>query len=105
MADRDPEDEKLITLARSALARNGNAKSAAAVRDDIGRTYVAAAVSVGDLQLSAVRAAVVLAVSSGVARLEAVAVVSPDAEPPDSADVALLDHLGGDVAVHVANAG
>ena len=40
----DPEDEKLVTLARSARARTGAAE-AAAVRDDIGRTYVAATVA------------------------------------------------------------
>ena len=36
----DPEDRKLLTLARSARARNG-VPEGAAVRDETGRTYVA----------------------------------------------------------------
>jgi cytidine deaminase len=68
------EDAKLVTLARSARARLGAAEGAA-VRDDMGRTYVAATVELPSLQLSAVQAAVAAAVSSGSQTLEAVAVV------------------------------
>jgi hypothetical protein len=68
------EDAKLVTLARSARARLGAAEGAA-VRDEMGRTYVAATVDLSSLQLSAVQAAVAAAVSSGSQTLEAVAVV------------------------------
>ncbi|MBT1190444.1 cytidine deaminase, partial [Streptomyces sp. CJ_13] len=39
----DPEDSKIITLARSARARNA-VPEGAAVRDETGRTYVAGTV-------------------------------------------------------------
>jgi hypothetical protein len=74
-ADLDPEDAKLITLARSARSRTGAAEGAA-VRDTDGRTYLAATVALPSLQLSALQAAVAAAVSSGVLGLEAAAVVT-----------------------------
>ncbi|MCW2582706.1 MAG: hypothetical protein JWQ53_1496, partial [Klenkia sp.] len=58
-----PEDAKLVTLARSARGRTG-APEGAAVRDTDGRTYLAATVSLPSLQLSALQAAVAAAVSS-----------------------------------------
>jgi thioester reductase-like protein len=70
----DPEDLKLVTLARSARARSG-APEGAAVRDDIGRTYAASTVDLPSLRLTALQAAVAAAVSSGSDRLEAAAVV------------------------------
>ena len=94
-AQRDPEDAKLLILARSARARAG-AVEGAAVRDDIGRTYVAATVDLPSLRLSAVQAVVAAAVSSGADRLEAVAVVG-EAETLTAADRAVL----ADVAVTV----
>jgi hypothetical protein len=69
-----PDDAKLVTLARSARARN-NAAEGAAVRDDTGRTYVATSVALSSLSLSALQAAVVIAVASGADALEAAAVV------------------------------
>src|SRR5207302_2695552 len=71
----DPEDGKLVTLARAARARTGAAEGAA-VRDDMGRTYAAATVALPSLSLTALQAAVAAAVSSGVQRLEAAAVVT-----------------------------
>jgi hypothetical protein len=71
----DPEDAKLVTLARSARGRTG-APEGAAVRDTDGRTYLAASVSLPSLRLSALQAAVAAAVASGVTGLEAAAVVS-----------------------------
>lgn len=71
----DPEDEKLITLARSSRARNGAAEGAA-VRDAARRTYVATTVDLPSLRLSALRAAVAVAVASGATELEAAALVS-----------------------------
>ena len=84
----DPEDAKLVTLARSARARTG-ADEGAAVRDDMGRTYAAATVTLPSLSLSALQAAVAAAVSSGVQRLEAAAVVTEATTlDPDSAAAA-----------------
>jgi len=60
----DPEDLKIITLARSSRARVA-ASEGAAVRDETGRTYTAAAVALPSLRLSALRLAVAMAVSSG----------------------------------------
>jgi hypothetical protein len=91
----DPEDEKLVTLARSARARIGSAEGAA-VRDDIGRTYVAGTVALPALSLTALQAAVVTAASSGATTLEAVVVVTAD----DDVDRGPLEGLG-DPVVHV----
>ena len=60
----DAEDLKIITLARSSRARVA-ASEGAAVRDETGRTYTAAAVALPSLRLSALRLAVAMAVSSG----------------------------------------
>ena len=86
-----PEDAKLVTLARSARARLG-AEEGAAVRDETGRTYVAATVDLSSLQLSAVQAVVAAAVSSGSQTLEAVAVVG-DREKLRDVDQAVLDDV------------
>jgi len=88
----DAEDEKLVTLARAARARNGAAEGAA-VRDDLGRTYSAATVALSSLSLSALQVAVAAAVSSGVQRLEAAAVVT-EAEQPTADDRAVVEELG-----------
>jgi cytidine deaminase len=88
----DPEDAKLVTLARSARARTGAAEGAA-VRDDMGRTYVAATVALPSLSLSALQAAVAAAVSSGVQQLEAAAVVT-EADALDRESKAAAGDLG-----------
>ncbi|MED7926394.1 cytidine deaminase [Nonomuraea sp. LP-02] len=87
----DPEDSKIITLARAARARNGSAEGAA-VRDETGRTYSATDVKLAALSLSAVQVAVAMAISSGARSLEAVAVVS-EGEPGDG-DRAVAAELG-----------
>ncbi|WP_330457766.1 cytidine deaminase [Streptomyces sp. NBC_00820] len=89
----DPEDRKIVTLARSARARNG-VPEGAAVRDETGRTYVAGSVSLASLELSALRAAVAMAVASGAQSLEAAAVVSL-AEGVAAEDLAAVADLGG----------
>lgn len=94
------EDAKLVTLARSTRARNG-APEGAAVRDDTGRTYAASTVTLPSLQLSAVQAAVVIAVASGARSLEACALVSDAAEPAD-ADLAAVRDLGAAAPLHLA---
>jgi cytidine deaminase len=92
----DPEDQKIITLARSSRARVA-ASEGAAVRDETGRTYTAAAVALPSLRLSALRLAVAMAVSSGARKLEAAALVS-DAEL-DPRDLAVVRDLGPDATV------
>ncbi|MQY11562.1 hypothetical protein SRB5_16810 [Streptomyces sp. RB5] len=89
----DPEDKKIVTLARSARAR-GNAPEGAAVRDDTGRTYVAGPVRLESLRLTALQTAVAMAVASGAASLEAAAVVTA-ADALTDAERAAVRELGG----------
>ncbi|MEV8307887.1 cytidine deaminase [Streptomyces flavidovirens] len=89
----DPEDRKIITLARSARARNG-VPEGAAVRDETGRTYVAGTVDLDSLKLSALRTAVAMAVASGAKSLEAAAVVTA-ADSASAEDRAAVRDLGG----------
>jgi len=98
--DLDPEDAKLILLARAARGRTG-ASEGAALRDSDGRTYVAATVALPSLQLSALQAAVAAAVASGVTGLEAAAVVST-AAAGDLNGVAAVRDLSGSAAVFFA---
>lgn len=98
-AELPAEDAKLVTLARAALARTGAAQGAA-VRDQDGRTYAAAAVELESLRLSAVQVAVAMAVSSGARLLEAAAVLGAQ---PDPASIAALHELGPALVVHVAD--
>ena len=94
------EDQKIITLARSARARAGAAEGAA-VRDETGRTYMAATVDLPSLRLSALRLAVAMAVSSGAAALEAAALVS-EADVVDPADLAAVADIGPEAPVYHA---
>ena len=84
-AELNPEDAKLITLARSARVRSvagdGLVAEGAAVRDETGRTYVAATVVRGPLRLPALHLAVASALSSGARSFEAAAVVTAEAQP------------------------
>ena len=95
----DAEDLKIITLARSTRARVA-ASEGAAVRDETGRTYTAAAVALPSLRLSALRLAVAMAVSSGAQKLDAAALVS-DADM-DPGDLAVVRDLGPDATVFLA---
>lgn len=70
----DAEDGKLVTLARGARARAGSSQGAA-VRDEDGRTYAAATVTLPSLNLTALQAAVAIAVASGASGLEAAVVL------------------------------
>ena len=94
------EDQKIITLARSARARAGAAEGAA-VRDETGRTYMAATVDLPSLRLSALRLAVAMAVSSGATALEAAALVS-EADAVDPADLAAVADIGPEAPVYHA---
>ena len=93
-SELDPEDAKIITLARSARARNGMPEGAA-VRDATGRTYAAVSVALPALKLSALEVAVAMAVSSGADRLEAAAVVSEATGLTDADVAAALDLKSG----------
>lgn len=94
----DPEDAKIVALARSARARTGAAQGAA-VRDTDGRTYAATTVALPSLRLSALQAAVAAAVASGAAGLEAAAVVGGE---PDAASLAAVRDLAPSAPVLVA---
>lgn len=101
MSEIDTEDAKIITLARSARARNGAAEGAA-VRDETGRTYVATTVDLPSLRLSALQVAVAMAVSSGATGLEAAALVGT-AGDVTAADLAAVRDLGVAAPVHLAD--
>jgi hypothetical protein len=97
----DPEDAKLVTLARATRARV-NAAQGAAVRDLDGRTYAAASVTLPSLNLSALQVAVAMAVSSGAQGLEAAVVLADHAG--DSAGVAAVHDVAPGVATFFFNA-
>ena len=92
VTDLDAEDEKLVTLARSARAR-ASAPEGAAVRDDMGRTYAAASVALPSMQLTALQAAIAAALSSGSTKFEA-AVVMTDTGQVSDEDQRVLDDIG-----------
>ncbi len=97
----DPEDLKLVTLARTTRART-RAAEGACVRDQDGRTYAGATVDLPTLRLTAVQVCVAMAVTSGARGLEAVVVLG-DAAVLDEADLSVVRDLGGaGVPVHLA---
>lgn len=89
--DLDAEDAKLVTLARGARGRVG-ASAGAALRDETGRTYSGADVSLPSLALSALALVVAQAVASGARGAEAAVVVGGD---PTDHDLAVLRDLAG----------
>jgi hypothetical protein len=95
-----PEDAKLVTLARAARARTG-AVEGAAVRDTDGRTYAAGNVSLPSLSITALQLAVASAAAAGAVRLEA-AVVVTEASTLDGAGRAAVRDLAVDAPIHVA---
>ena len=99
--DLDPEDVKIVTLARSALARVG-AGEGAAVRDTDGRTYTGCPVVLPSLALTALQTAVATAVASGATGLEAAAVVS-GSDAVDDASLAAVRDLGPAAPVLLAD--
>ncbi|MBB5808322.1 cytidine deaminase [Saccharothrix ecbatanensis] len=102
MTDLDPEDQKIITLARSARARTGTPEGAA-VRDTDGRTYAATTVALPSLKLTALQAAVAAAVSSGAEGLEAAAVVTASGAVDEDSLAAVRD-MTADARVFRADA-
>ena len=101
MSELDAEDQKLITLARSARART-RAFQGAAVRDTDGRTYVAASVDLPSMQVSALQLAVAMAVSSGAPGLEAAVVLGDDSA--DDAGAAAVRDVAPDAVIIAADA-
>lgn len=89
----DPEDLKLITLARAAMVRTGG-NQGACVRDTDGRAYAAASVHLEHLKLSAISVAVAMAVSSGAPGVEGAAVVGE--EELSTTDLEILRDLSAD---------
>lgn len=73
------------------MTGDGLAAEGAAVRDETGRTYVAATVVKGPLRLPALHLAVASALSSGARSFEAAAIVTSEAEP---AGVDVLTAIG-----------
>jgi hypothetical protein len=96
----DAEDAKLVTLARGARGRVGAAEGAA-VRDQDGRTYAAASVSLPSLTVTALQLAVASAAAAGASRLEAAAVVT-EASTLDGAGHAAVRDLAADAPIFVA---
>ena len=92
----DPEDLKIINMARATLARS-QAREAACVRDSDGRTYAASSVDLPHLRLNAIAVAITMAVSSGASGLEAVALAG-ESNPTEN-DLALIKDLPSDGVV------
>ena len=78
----NPEDLKLLTLAKATMARS-NSISAAALRDNTGRTYVAVPVKSGDFEIDSLLAVLVVANASGISGIEAI-VLAGQAAPASS---------------------
>lgn len=91
----EADDLKLVTLARGARSRVG-AQSGAAVRDETGRTYSSADVSLPSFEASALALAVAQAVASGARGIEAAVVVGSAAT---EIDLAVVVEAGGAGAV------
>ncbi|MBM9477146.1 cytidine deaminase [Nakamurella flavida] len=93
----DAEDTKLVVLARGARGRAAAAEGAA-VRDEDGRTYAAATVTLPSLQLTALQAAAAAALASGARRVEA-AVIVGGAQSADPASRAVAADLSAPVLI------
>lgn len=89
-----PEDEKLAVLAKVARSRV-QAKSGAALRDETGRTYASAEVSIGALKLSAIEMVVAQAVASGSRGIESVVFSVPGELSVSDSDVELVRAFAG----------
>src|SRR5918998_1528925 len=94
---RNRIDSVLVRRARARVA----AVEGAAVRDQDGRTYAAASVSLPSLTVTALQLAVASAAAAGATRLEAAAVVT-EASTLDGAGYAAVRDLSAEAPVHVA---
>ena len=93
----DPENAKLLTLARGAMSRI-RAPQGAALRDETGRTYASASVALPTRSFSAIALVVAQAAAAGARSVEAVVVIG---EAASSEDLALVGDLGGTAALVV----
>ena len=96
MTLENPEDNKLVVLAKATRARTGAAQGAA-LRDLDGRTYAGATVDLPSLRVSALEVCIAMAVASGARGAEA-AVVLGEGETELGA---LGDFAGPGVPVHL----
>jgi hypothetical protein len=94
----DPEDKKLVVLARATRARAGSAEGAA-LRDLDGRTYAGATVDLPSLKVSALDVCIAMALASGSRGAEAAVVLSAD-DLDDDLLAALREFAGAGVPVH-----
>jgi cytidine deaminase len=94
MSSWNSEDEKLAILAKGARSRV-QAQVGAALRDDTGRTYASAEVSIGSLMLSAVEMVVAQAVASGSTGVESVVISSQTEIGIADTDIELVRVLAG----------
>lgn len=94
----DPEDKKLVVLARATRARTG-AVEGAALRDLDGRTYAAATVDLPSLQVSALGVCIAMAIASGAQGAEAAVVLGEGSVAPGDL-AALAEFAGTGVPVH-----
>ena len=94
----NPEDKKLVVLAKATRVRAGSAEGAA-LRDLDGRTYASATVDLDSLKITAVGAAISMAVASGAKGLEAVVVLGQD-DVAEADLAALREFAGAGVPVH-----
>lgn len=101
-AELTAEDAKLVVLARATKARTG-AVEGAALRDQDGRTYASATLSLSSLQISALAGCLAMAASSGAQGVEA-AVVLGAGELADADRQALKEFAGSGVPVHLGSA-
>ena len=74
------EDLKLLTLAKATLARS-NSTSAAALRDNTGRTYVAIPVKSGGFEVDSLLAVLVVAKASSINGIEAIVIYGQAPSP------------------------
>jgi hypothetical protein len=94
MSNWTPEDDKLATLAKGARSRV-QASSGAALRDETGRTYASAKISVGHLDLSAIEIVIAQAAASGSTGIESVVVCATDNPGFSSSDIELIRTFAG----------
>lgn len=95
----NPEDTKLVVLARATRARTGAAEGAA-LRDLDGRTYAGATVALPSLNVSALGVCIAMAVASGAKGAEAVVVLG-DSGLAEADLAALRDFAGVGVPAYV----
>ena len=94
MNNWNSEDDKLAILAKGARSRV-QANVGAALRDETGRTYASAEVSIGSLKLSAVEMVVAQAVASGSSGVESVVISQLVESGIVNSDVELVRELAG----------